>query len=1003
MAGKTIDAVLRLSAQVTEALSGLRQVRKEAADINGTGGNPAQAARQQARAVTEAERQGADQRRALRAQERAERKAATDAELAAARAAAREKLEAERRARREARQAEEDELRKTRKARAQSDRDELADQARLQRQQRNDARKLAQVAPQITDIGTQLAGGQNPLLVAIQQGGQLRDIFGSWRAALQGVTSVLTPVRLAIGGLVGGAALFVAQIIQGHRESETLRRVLALTGNAAGTSLGQISGLAKGIAAETQVSIGVAREAVASVLQLQGQTANTMGATARAVSAIAKLSGESAEQVSKDFADQASGVTEWAIKSNKAYNFLSAAQVDYIRQLEQQGRVQEAIRFTNDQLAQTLVQRTAPALGTLERAWAAVKNTVSGFLDQLKEIGRDATPEQRLERLQKKLDEIANRQAQPLFAGRRRSTDAAEVDGIRQEQGTLLRDQARNAERALAQQAEQQKIEEQGIERQSALAAQSIAVTQQKVAAELRLLTQRQSAIESLDARGLISERAKALALNQIEQGRIKQQEILQKEQIEAAERIAKAEKSQTAKIQADARVTEAKAALTTTRAQLAAAVAEAQRIIDADALEKSRERARAYAEVWQKAADQVRGYARDNALAAAAQLPDAQGRAGAEARINTADLQRQLDRTVLELNVAIGLAIDPNQRAELQRQLQALLTEGQAAIDQATRSATLKSLQGQGGEQLERLRLAEEAIRQAVEQRVITSEEGERRIFAAREQAIPQLLELLALQKALAQTAAERNAIEQLELRIRGLSDSTTELQRTLAAQATSGLASFFTAVGRDIRKTDRALGDFLRNFLGSWQEILNRRLAEKLINQAIDALSGFKVQGGGASGGILGALVSFLGGLFSSGSGVSFQGVGAAPYHTGGIVGRDGGAMRRLAPWVFEGAQVLHSGGLAGLSTNEVPAVLMKGEEVLTTDDPRHRANLRSGAGGPLVGNLTVTVTTDSTGSGASDQQMGNRLAALVRVAIERELANQMRPGGMLQHVAR
>ena len=99
------------------------------------------------------------------------------------------------------------------------------------------------MAPQLTDVATQLAGGQNPALVLLQQGGQLRDVFGSAGAAGEALLKVLTPTRLIIGGMVASAALFVSQIIAGHRESETLRRTLALTGNAAGTSLGQINGL----------------------------------------------------------------------------------------------------------------------------------------------------------------------------------------------------------------------------------------------------------------------------------------------------------------------------------------------------------------------------------------------------------------------------------------------------------------------------------------------------------------------------------------------------------------------------------------------------------------------------------------------------------------------------------------------------------------------------------------------------------------------------------------
>jgi hypothetical protein len=38
-------------------------------------------------------------------------------------------------------------------------------------------------------------------------------------------------------------------------------------------------------------------------------------------------------------------------------------------------------------------------------------------------------------------------------------------------------------------------------------------------------------------------------------------------------------------------------------------------------------------------------------------------------------------------------------------------------------------------------------------------------------------------------------------------------------------------------------------------------------------------------------------------------------------------------------------HTGGIAGLKADEVPAVLKRGEEVLTQADPRHRDN---GGGG-------------------------------------------------------
>ncbi|GAB1388998.1 hypothetical protein MASR1M6_11790 [Rubrivivax sp.] len=103
-----------------------------------------------------------------------------------------------------------------------------------------------------------------------------------------------------------------------------------------------------------------------------------------------------------------------------------------------------------------------------------------------------------------------------------------------------------------------------------------------------------------------------------------------------------------------------------------------------------------------------------------------------------------------------------------------------------------------------------------------------------------------------------------------------------------------------------------------------------------------------------------------------------------------------------MFQGAQVLHGGGIAGLMPNEVPAVLERGEEVLTADDPRHRRNMGRGSG-PLIGSFNVAVSMEGVASGSGDDAMARRLAAMLKSAIEQKLAEEMRPGGMLQGAAR
>lgn len=83
----------------------------------------------------------------------------------------------------------------------------------------------------------------------------------------------------------------------------------------------------------------------------------------------------------------------------------------------------------------------------------------------------------------------------------------------------------------------------------------------------------------------------------------------------------------------------------------------------------------------------------------------------------------------------------------------------------------------------------------------------------------------------------------------------------------------------------------------------------------------------------------------------------------HGGGIAGSLN-HRRTVSADAFAGAMRMHTGGVAGLRANEVPAILKKGEEVLTTSDPRHIFNqggsTRQSAGGTT--NVRVINAIDS-----------------------------------------
>lgn len=109
-----------------------------------------------------------------------------------------------------------------------------------------------------------------------------------------------------------------------------------------------------------------------------------------------------------------------------------------------------------------------------------------------------------------------------------------------------------------------------------------------------------------------------------------------------------------------------------------------------------------------------------------------------------------------------------------------------------------------------------------------------------------------------------------------------------------------------------------------------------------------------------IIGPLASALGSLFAGGGqppvGIPL-GAGTANagvVHAGGIVGALGGISRVVPLAAFHDAQSLHRGGIAGLRTGEVPAILRRGEGVFTPE--------QMSALGPASGPIEVRVVNES-----------------------------------------
>jgi phage-related minor tail protein len=983
-----LDAKIRISALVDQAVRALRQVRQAYTEIGqeagaaaaaGTSGASEAAAAAKAEAAQvlaakkaqraaevaiERQRRQAERQAQLDAREAVRAQKAADAEaLANKRAAAAAQRKADAEAAAEALRA------KRAAAAAQKKIDDEA--AKAKRQADNQARQLA---PQITDIVVGAATGQSPFTLLLQQGGQLKDLFGGVGNAGRALLSVFSLMRVLAAGVALAIAAIALAATDGYRESDQLRKSLAATGNTAGLTLGVINGLAREIADSQNAAIGGVRETLAALVATGPATTNVLRSQAAAVTALRKLTGASAEEAIKAFADQADGITDWASKSNRAYNFLTAEQIKYIRSLESQGRVNEAVTFTNNELAASLKQRTEPALGTIEKLWKGITKAASEYWDVLKGLGRDDTPDQEVNRLRKRLQDLRDARDGAARGGKRKSTtdaEIAEVEALLQARERQFNsDMVRGAERAAERELERQKEYEQSKEFVDALIALDGAKNQRQAALDQAALDQRQARAERQNARGLLSEQQFNTELAAINAARLRSQAAAVEAQIALeSRRVTKTPIDVKGK---ETAIAQLEAQLAGVRAAIGKAESDALSSQAAAALAKSREDAQAWAEIWQRSADAITDYSAQLAARAAEEISDPLRRAKVEADVAVAEMRRRLAGLDRDLRLRISLTGDPQDRASLEAQLTELREKGSRAIEGAASKVNFESL-SRGFEALTaRASQLETDLAAQVERGALTTEQAEARKLEARRRALPELQRIFDALELIAKSPAEVDALARLKAQLDGIRDVRTEFQQTVSSAIGSSATAELDAFTSGTKKAGEAFRDFLGGVARAALNLINKRIGESLAESLLPKSGGT---------GWLSTAAQFIGSFF----------------HSGGVVG-SGGARRSVSPLAFMGAPRYHSGGIAGLRSNEMAAVLQYGEEVLTRDDPRHVRN--GGRGGNQV-SVAVTVN-GATGSQAERESAGAELGGLIANAVDSAIevwaARESRVGGRL-----
>lgn len=285
---------------------------------------------------------------------------------------------------------------------------------------------LRTLPAQFTDIATQLAGGQSPFLILLQQGGQIKDSFGGLSPMLQALRDalfgfneesretsesaagisdaaeglnntseaaeklgraggLLNTFNLAIAGSVGLLALLAGAAYSSSQQFDNVARSLILMGGAGFSSMQQLNDAAKAVADNAGASLA---ESVDTLVQLNDTgkyTADQMSKIAKSILAMGDA-GLDTKAALADFSRLASDPIKALASLNQQYGFVDEAMMKHIITLEKTKGKTAAANEAITLFADTMEDRSnkiVEATDNIGQAWNGLKAFSSDIFGQI--------------------------------------------------------------------------------------------------------------------------------------------------------------------------------------------------------------------------------------------------------------------------------------------------------------------------------------------------------------------------------------------------------------------------------------------------------------------------------------------------------------------------------------------------------------------------------------------------------------------------------------------
>ncbi|EIV8222895.1 phage tail tape measure protein [Escherichia coli] len=260
---------------------------------------------------------------------------------------------------------------------------------------------------QFTDIATQLAGGQNPWLILLQQGGQVKDSFGGMIPIFRGLAGAITLPMVGVTSLAVATGALAYAWYQGDSTLSAFNKTLVLSGNQSGLTADRMLTLSRAGQA-AGLTFNQASESLAALVNAGVRGGEQFDAINQSVARFASASGVEVDKVAEAFGKLTTDSTSGLIAMARQFRNVTAEQIAYVAQLQRSGDEAGALQAANDIATKGFDEQTRRLkenMGTLE-TWAdKTGKAFKSMWDAILDIGRPESSADMLASAQKAFDE----------------------------------------------------------------------------------------------------------------------------------------------------------------------------------------------------------------------------------------------------------------------------------------------------------------------------------------------------------------------------------------------------------------------------------------------------------------------------------------------------------------------------------------------------------------------------------------------------------------------